>query len=218
MANRKKEVTLVSPENVAVEDSEQEAGEDDVLAKNKAVGEAEAFKVEGEAKKPLKTRVQERKKVITTIQRSLVKMFNQMTSTKNEDGMMLFSPESGNVSSRAINQRIEEEVEKRLKAQITPTELKGVEKRVFQDDDEEDRQRLQRDAQAHHAVRLRARHILAARHDDDATRQHCQRAYCRGDHEEDESRLHVQRSNSLWQAEQGGASARPCRRRSSLKT
>ena len=92
---------MVSPEDVAVEDSEQEAGEDDELAKDKAVGDAEAVKAEGPARKSLKTRVEERKRV-TTIQRSLVKMFNPMTSTKNEDGVMLFSPGQKNVSSTAI--------------------------------------------------------------------------------------------------------------------
>jgi hypothetical protein len=134
-----KEVIWVSPEDVAVDDSEQEAGEDDALAKDKAAGEAEAVKVEGQAGKPLKTRVEERKKA-TTIQRSLVKMFNQMTSTKNEDGVMLFSPGQKNVSSTVINQMIEE-VEKRLKARSvqkvpevpTQEDLKGLTKRMFQD-------------------------------------------------------------------------------------
>ena len=78
-----KEDALVSPEVEAIENSdEQEAGEDHVLAKDKAVGDAEAVKFEGPARKSLKARVEERKEV-TTIQRNLVKMFNQMTSTKD---------------------------------------------------------------------------------------------------------------------------------------
>ena len=70
-------------------------------------------------------------------------MFNQMTATKNEDGVMPFSPGPNNASSTTIKQMIEEEVEKRT----TPKESKSLEKRVFQEDDEED-------AKSHYQERL----------------------------------------------------------------
>ena len=50
------------------------------------------------------------------MQRNFARMFNQMTPKASEKGVMLLSPGQKNVSPTVVNQMIEEEVEKRLKA------------------------------------------------------------------------------------------------------